>query len=265
MTITFAVSLILIGNCIKFASPTVLIRQNPQSHYLNLPEGWRRGGLGGSEYAPAQSILGPKGEVIYFPLYGSGGLVATAQKAMDYHTRFLRTVIDGQRIDVALTFNNLLAVSYSSADYWTQIKDTRQAVVALMIFLTRLDVLSERSELSGASTPLVLSNRPDYPFERLQFAFFSYDKSSEAFVSREGLEIREAARRRSSDRLLPEKPVWQNETALLHGLLQVIEDNGTYVARFTDRDGKAETYASSDNDPANAMLAILASITRVRH
>lgn len=235
--------------------------QNPLPPYVRLPAGWEAK-YGGS-IVSGGLIKGPKGEEIFFPAYTRTGVVAYSQMTLDMQSQFFRATIGGQRIDVALTSKNLLAVSYPSADYWTEVTDARQTVTAFMILLTHVDESPTKSDAPAVPALRIRQDREDFPFLNLAVSF-AYDKAGDAF-RRQGQPEGSNSWIRGSSNPLPTVHIWKNSVTVAGGQLEVVEDsNRNFHVQFTDRNHKVARYIASPGDPAAALLAILASICRVK-
>jgi len=247
--------------------------QNPNPPYVNLPPGWRADY--GTVFQSGAEIKGPDGEVIMFPAYSATGSVASVQREMDIKATIFRALIDGRRVDVTITSRGLLAVSFppptpsqfgsGGFDYWTQTRDVRQVVKALMIILSYLDVRTKTNlpveEVKDFSKP-----SENHPFAHLVTGWeFPYDKQEAHFRRSEDVTWKKPSIVEATTREFPVRARWIESSSLLGGTLSTAEaDDGSFWAKYLAHDGKAVSFVARQGDGDAAVLAILATLTYFR-
>jgi len=152
--------------------------QDPSPPNVILPEGWHVHYWSSAGFGTG-ALLGPDGEEIMFPGYEETGYVAETTHETDPNSLLISTLIGGRLIDVAARADGYLAVSYlpsstssrsGSFDYWTRTKTPKQAVTALAIALSRLEVFRSKAQDSESPSENGLQFAPrsvEFPFENL--------------------------------------------------------------------------------------------------
>lgn len=252
---------------------TVTGWQNPSSPDVILPNGW------GVHYWSSQgfgtgAILGPNGEEIVFPGYGGTGAMAATTHEGDPASLYIRAIVDGRRIDVAVRADGYLAVSYPpipdpkvpyfrSFDYWTVTKTARQTAQAIAISLTRLEVRrSSDRKKDGPSLKEAefAPTTPGFPFDSISvgsnYSFVGPSQSGGvSFDDRKGLVVALQA-------AAPAKSKWEERMSLVGRELRWGEDaSGHLWASASASGSKAAVFVASASKPRAAALAILMALT----
>ena len=244
----------------------VLAIQNPLPPSVTLPPGWHL------EYSVANgrgALIGPDAEEISFPAYVPTGYVAEVIQEMDGRSLFLRAMLDGRLVNVAVDTNGLVAVSYPPLkgirhsdcfDYWTQSGTTRHVAKAIMICLTRLDVLRETDrdpEHVRTSEERFSKASVEYPFASLSVHYpFRYRVGGKDV----GFELEEETVVKIG-KAMPSSSNWIEISSLLGGELKVAEDTeGKLWASYALGDGKANVFMATNATRQTAALVIFAAL-----
>jgi hypothetical protein len=155
--------------------------QNPLPPDVTLPEGWQVKYWSSAGFGLG-ALMGPDKEEIIFPGYEPTGHMAATTREADPAALLVRSIVDGRRVDVAVRDDGQVVVSYLpqvqdgrlgrwSFDYWTKTTSGRQAAQAVMISLTRLDVLRTKDRDAEAAQENLEELGPvdaDFPFPGLR-------------------------------------------------------------------------------------------------
>lgn len=244
----------------------VLAIQNPLPPSVTLPQNWQL------EYSAANgrgALIGPDAEEISFPAYVPTGYVAEIIHEMDGRSLFLRAMLDGRLVNVAVDTNGLVAVSYPPLkgiwhsdcfDYWTRSDTTRQVAKAIMICLTRLDVLrgtDRDAEFARMSEGKFSKASVEYPFANLSVHYpFKYQGGGKDV----GFELEDETFVKIG-KAMPASSDWIETTSLLGRELKVAEDTeGKLWASYALGDGKANVFMATNATRRAAALVIFAAL-----
>lgn len=248
----------------------VVAWQNPIPPDVKLPEGWRVHYWGSAGYGTG-ALLGPKGEEILFPGYvPTGAMAATTKEALP-SSLFVKVLLDGRLVEVAVKSDGFIAVSYppvprpnvpgwQSFDYWTTAKGADEAANALMIALTRLEVPGARDRNAEALSDTRVrfaSGTQEFPFDGLSVTPPCTFGSGPpiGFMIEKGVTV-------YLDSKASTEAKWKVERSLLGRSVSWGEDRSGHAWATVSAPGRySNRFVSSAATPKAIVLAILMALT----
>lgn len=213
-------------------------KQNPADPEVVLPSGWKVEYWGKTK-SGAGGIIGPKGQEIAFSDYFPTGMVAEVTAEMDAKAMITRVDFPLRQVDIAVSTDGLLAISYrrvspriSPFDFWRKVKTPEDIFETLVVGLSRMKWEEGRLDPSAKKQNVWFAR----PMPETKFEFASQ---------------------------LPKEVKSSVDGRVLDGTLTVAElQDGRVAAEFAHGSPLVRSVViTKSRSPANVTLAILRALT----